>query len=231
MSNISRKDRNAVVKMLAEGESITTVQSETGLCYADVKSIANEIGWNLQWRKISNCPREAMILGIYEKAAEQFMTLQSIGEIYGISRERVRQILKQIGINVRDIKEMRLLKLSDSIYEIQRHGKLSDRETAEQLDIKPSMLQRAKSKLPCSKYEEIEDARNKQKQVEDDARMKLAREMWLNHEVSDIAKQYSVSVGYMHQMIMRYRARYGWFPFKRGHHDENEVFAEEEAGA
>lgn len=222
---ISASKKETVVRLLTEGESLFHVQNETQLSYRDVKQIADEIGWQKKWRKIANYQREDLYLMIFEQAVEKNMNLQQIGDFHKFSRERARQILKEMGLNVKSIKDHHISKIKDSVYDLQKDGLINDAETATKLDVPISFISKAKSKMTVSQFQEIEEARGKresaikkqkseQKKQQVYDKMKLAIELWPTHHVKDIAKKYGKTEGAMWQDIMRYGKKYGWFPYK-----------------
>jgi DNA-directed RNA polymerase sigma subunit (sigma70/sigma32) len=49
---------------------------------------------------------------IYEMRTKYYMTMTAIGKRVGLSRERVRQIVKKVGENLRDYKDVQNIRSS-----------------------------------------------------------------------------------------------------------------------
>jgi len=198
--------------LLLSGKTPDAVHKMTGLPQDLINTTAKEIGWLETWEVVDH---HSMVFSIKRLAIEGQLNLREIGEIHGLSRERVRQILQVHDINIKSLREKRLKLLSNKIVGVLDSGQYKDEQAANILDINASTYHRAKSLISKFKLKKIDQSVLDRKREKDTEYMATAVSMWSEHKVSEIAIEYKTSVAYMNQLIMKYRKIYGWFPHKR----------------
>lgn len=115
-------------------------------------------------------------------------TLQEIGDVAGISRERVRQIVEKAGCKPR---------------------RVANRERREIM--KSVELEEKKLKAEVRKLERMQQTHSKNlKQYGE------LLELWeSNYTITEIAVRLGKSEGYVGGTISRLRSRWGWFKYRR----------------
>lgn len=205
---------------LMSGKSISSVQKETNQPYKVVRAVADDIGWDPSWRLLANKHRSTLEKDIVRLVIEKGLNLREIGDIHGMSRERVRQILETQGICIKDINHKRLMVTKSLVYEILLSEDMNDKEIGKKLDISPATVYRARQKFTPIQKQRVASAKSMRKEEAEKEYMSLAREMWEDHYVKDIVAAYQnqghdITVPYFNQLILKYREKYGWFPYKR----------------
>lgn len=211
----SVKDRQDISIKLMAGMTKNAIHEKYGYAVNDINDVASTIGWEPSWRLLAERHRETLIKSIVRLAKEAGLNLREIGEIHNISRERVRQILAAEGINIKDIKKKRLENLSKVLFQFLSSGKFTDADAAREFGVSNSMVTRARKLFTPAMNQKIEEAKFDEKTMVDASKMALARSMWENHQVKEIAEEYEMSTEYMNQLILKFRKAYGWFPKKR----------------
>jgi DNA-binding CsgD family transcriptional regulator len=95
----AREERNAkIIKLREEGKGYAEIAAALGLTYWIVSSVVYYFRKDLLpgHRRSEPTPREAEIV----KLREQGKTYEEIGQVFGVSRERIRQILKKRNPNL-----------------------------------------------------------------------------------------------------------------------------------
>lgn len=206
--------KNKAITSLSTGKTLTQVQNETGLTYAKIIEIAREIGWTKKWRHLINGNRDELYLSIYEDAVHSNFTLEEIGKKHKVTRQRISQILKDMGISIRDIKKKRMKEFSKEVYNLLKSGNVTDKAASKILGVSVVKITKAKNLFTMPQLEHIEEKRQQVVKHMAEKRMEVARKMWPDNDVESIAKIYGCTVGGMHVTIQKYRSRYGWFPLK-----------------
>lgn len=181
-----------IKKMLMDGESISFVARSLGLDTKKLYTYArNHIGWDKSWRKENwhkngNFKTSHYIDKVI-RLREEGYTLASIGEMVGVTRQRIEQVCKKAGVK--------------SYTEIKAEEKAKKAKIIEKF---------------APLFGVLNDIIKKKKAIERHDKLynkwRYMIENWDNGiPLKDLAKYYGTTINTITQVACRYRSEYGWF--------------------
>lgn len=217
---IQESDKD-IVQSLEDGLSLTEIEKKLKKSYVAIKRIANIIGWDVSWRnkKDKYQMHKKKYDKIYNLIVNEYKTLQEVGNKFGISRERVRQILVDMGVSIRDLKFEEDMEIKEDLYKLLITGNYNLHEAADELDVSYCVVDRVMKTFEPSEINEYREKFITQQfyatKQEYQEKMKIALEMWdTDVETEEIAYEMGITRAYLNQLIIKCRKQYSWFPAK-----------------
>jgi hypothetical protein len=93
---IDSETESRIEALLRSGNSLIDCVTKIGVNITTIKTVAHKIGWDVRWRKT----RGQVNFDEAAAAYREGQTLEKISNKYGVSRERVRQVLEAGGFDV-----------------------------------------------------------------------------------------------------------------------------------
>lgn len=183
--------RAEVERLLREGVSIMKISLRLGLRKYDVRKVATEIGWTCRWRKIGQNLRpgvgslsRAEVVRLY---CEESKPLSAVGALAGVTRERVRQVLEQEGVNVASVYRARLA---------------------------PKQQRQAQIRLEVAERADRRRRENEERLLRWKEEWEASPEEPATQTMMRLANESNIPESTVRRLVYRARKERGWFPFK-----------------
>jgi AraC-like DNA-binding protein len=208
-----------VEEMLRAGITLSDIETELKMTHIAVKQIADEIGWDISWRKDKYDKHTEKYDTIADLIVNEKLTLREVGDRFGVSRERVRQILEDMDIHIRDNQREAEAKIKGRLFDLLLTGEYTLKDVSNELGVSYGVVDRVVKTLTPSQvnryrshYITREFYKTKEAYM---VKMKIALELWeTDKPLNDIATDIGIDRAYLNQIIIKCRKRYGWFPAK-----------------